>query len=52
MIFNYGTLELFDPALKDPIYIFNIASPKNTVKLLKKYFLKERFVGNIHFPEN
>ncbi|MEK9169207.1 MAG: response regulator transcription factor [Patescibacteria group bacterium] len=42
MIFNYGTLELFDPALKDPIYIFNIASPKKYSEVIKKIFSKKK----------
>lgn len=42
MIFNYGTLELFDPALKEPIYIFNIASPKKYSEVIKKIFSKRK----------
>lgn len=42
MIFSYGTLELFDPALKEPIYIFNIASPKKYSDVIKKIFSKKK----------
>ena len=42
MIFNYGTLELFDPALKKPIYIFNTTSPKNYCDVIKKIFSKKK----------
>lgn len=51
MIFNYGTLELFDPALKKPIYIFNTTSPKNYSDVIKKIFSKKKesstiFIGD------
>ena len=42
MIFNYGTLELFDPALKEPIYISTIASPKKYSEVIKKIFSKKK----------
>lgn len=42
MIFNYGTLELFDPALKEPIYLYNIASPKRYSDVIKKIFSKKK----------
>lgn len=42
MVFNYGTLELFDPALKELIYIFNIASPKKYSEAIKKIFSKKK----------
>lgn len=41
IIFNYGTLELFDPALTEPIYIFNITSPKKYSDVIKKIFSKK-----------
>lgn len=41
IIFNYGTLELFDPALKEPIYIFNITGPKKYSDVIKKIFSKK-----------
>lgn len=36
MIFNYGTLELYDPALKEQIYLLNIANPKKHSKTIEK----------------
>lgn len=35
MIFNYGTLKLYDPSLKDKIYISNIADPKKHSKIIE-----------------
>ncbi|MBI2049816.1 response regulator transcription factor [Candidatus Roizmanbacteria bacterium] len=40
-IFNYGTLVLYDPALKEEVYITNIANPKNYSKEVEKILSKE-----------
>ncbi len=40
-LFNYGTLELYDPALKEQIYLTNIASPKKYSKLIGSIVSKE-----------
>lgn len=39
-LFGYGTIELYDPALKKKIYLINISSPQRYIKLLKKIYLK------------
>ena len=51
MVFNYGTLELFDPALKKPIYLFNIASPKKYSEVIKKIFSKKKESSTIFIPQ-
>lgn len=40
MLLNYGTLMLYDPALKEPIYLVNIANPKGFASMIGKAFLK------------
>ncbi|MBI2595486.1 response regulator [Candidatus Daviesbacteria bacterium] len=35
-IFNYGTIELYDPALKERVYLINISSPKVYSKRIEK----------------
>ncbi len=40
--FNYGTLELYDPSLKETIYMLNIANPKRNSELIEKIITKER----------
>ena len=42
MMFNYGTLKLFDPVLKEPIYLYNIASPKKYSEVINKIFSKTK----------
>lgn len=51
MIFNYGTLELFDPALKEPIYLYNIASPKKYSEVIKKIFSKKKDSSTIFISQ-
>lgn len=51
MIFNYGSLELFDPALKAPICIFNIASPKKYSDVIKKIFSKKKDSSTIFISQ-
>lgn len=41
LIFNYGTLELYDPALKERIYLTNITDPKKNSKTVEKIISKE-----------
>lgn len=41
LIFNYGTLELYDPALKEQIYLTNITDPKKNSKTVEKIISKE-----------
>lgn len=38
---NYGTLELYDPALEEKIFLLNIANPKNKREIIEKSFLKK-----------
>lgn len=42
MLLGYGTLMLYDPALKEPIYLVNIANPKGYASIIGKSFLKNR----------
>lgn len=42
LIFNYGTVELYDPALKEQVYLLNIASPKKNSELIQKIVAKEK----------
>ncbi len=35
MIFHYGTLELYDPSLKEKVYLSNIAEPKKYGKMIE-----------------
>ncbi len=51
MIFNYGTLELFDPALKEPIYLLNIANPKKYSDAIKKIFSKKKDSSTIFLSQ-
>ena len=41
LIFNYGTLELYDPALKEQIYLTNITDPKKNSKTIEEIISKE-----------
>ncbi len=41
ILFNYGTLELYDPALEEKIYLLNISSPKKNRDLIEKLVSKE-----------
>lgn len=35
-IFNFGTLSLYDPEIKEDIYLENITDPKKSIDLIKK----------------
>lgn len=35
MLLNYGTIELYDPALKEQVYLLNIANPKKYNKIIE-----------------
>ena len=41
MVFNYGTLELYDPSLKEKIYLLNISGPKKHSKLIEGVIKKK-----------
>lgn len=41
-ILNYGTIELYDPTLKERIYLLNIANPKKISAIIQKIVLKEK----------
>lgn len=45
MIFDYGTIELYDPAIKEQIYLVNIASPRKYRELIEERFSKDRPQG-------
>src|SRR3989344_4296715 len=36
LLFNYGTIELYDPALKEQVYLLNIANPKKNSDKIQK----------------
>ena len=40
-ILNYGTIELYDPALKERIYLLNIANPKKISEIVEKILPKK-----------
>ena len=42
MIFNYGTVELYDPALKEQVYLLNISNPKEYSKMIQNIVSKEQ----------
>ena len=42
MLLNYGTLVLYNPALKQQIYLANIANPKIYMAIIEKSFLKNK----------
>ena len=42
MILNYGTIELYDPALKEQVYLLNIANPKRYSKIIQDIFSREK----------
>lgn len=35
-IFNYGTIELYDPALKEQVFLYNIKSPRKNSEIIQK----------------
>ncbi len=40
-LFNYGTIELYDPALKEQIYLLNVSSPKKVSESIQKILVRE-----------
>ncbi len=42
LLLNYGTIELYDPALKEQAYLLNIANPKNASKAIQALVLKQQ----------
>lgn len=42
LLFNYGTIELYDPALKDQVYLLNISNPKKANKTIQRIVSKEK----------
>jgi len=42
LLFNYGTIELYDPALKEQVYLLNIANPKRYSKTIQNILSKEK----------
>ena len=42
LLFNYGTIELYDPALKEQVYLLNITSPKKYSEIIQKIVSKEK----------
>ena len=42
LLFNYGTIELYDPALKEQVYLLNITNPKSTNKTIQRIVSKEK----------
>lgn len=42
LLFNYGTIELYDPALKEQVYLLNIANPKRYSEKIKNIVSKEK----------
>ncbi len=41
LLFNYGTIELYDPALKEQVYLLNIANPKKNSEKIQKIVSKK-----------
>ncbi len=42
LLFNYGTIELYDPALKEQVYLLNISSPKKYSEIIQKIVSKDK----------
>jgi len=42
ILFNYGTIELYDPALKEQIYLTNIANPKRYREIIEQRVSKDQ----------
>lgn len=40
-IFSYGTMELYDPALKEKIYLLNVPNPRKNSELVEKILPKK-----------
>ncbi len=41
LLFNYGTIELYDPALKEQVYLLNVANPKKNSEKIQKLVSKK-----------
>ena len=41
LLFNYGTIELYDPALKEQVYLLNITNPKKNIEKIQKLVSKK-----------
>lgn len=41
LIFKYGTVELYDPALKEKVYLLNISNPKKQSERIQKIVAKQ-----------
>jgi len=42
LMFNYGTIELYDPALKEQVYIMNITDPKSFSEVIQDIISKDQ----------
>lgn len=42
LLLNYGTIELYDPALKEQVYLLNIANPKRNSKIIQDIVSKDK----------
>lgn len=42
VLFNYGTIELYDPVLKEQVYLMNIINPKKNSKRIQSIVSKEK----------
>ena len=41
LLFNYGTIDLYNPALKEQVYLLNIANPKKNSEKIQKIVSKK-----------
>ena len=41
VLFNYGTIQLYDPALQEQVYLLNIANPKKNSEKIQKMVSKK-----------
>ena len=42
LLLNYGTIELYDPALKEQVYLLNITNPRRYSKIIQDIVSKEK----------
>lgn len=42
MMLNYGTIEIYDPSLKEKVYIVNVSDPKKHSKILENVLIKDK----------
>ena len=42
LMFNYGTIELYDPALKEQVYIMNVTDPKSYSETIQDIISKDQ----------